>query len=55
MTVSQENYLSIVRKSIRDIRRILDGVMYGSEPVTDDEFKRIRECYDFICKANDKL
>ena len=55
MTNRQERALQTVRAKIRDIRGLLDGVMYYSDPLTDDEFKKVREAYDLVCKANDKL
>ena len=51
----KEQALNQVRSQIKDIRRTLDGLMYGGIPITDDEYKKIREAYDLICKANDKL
>lgn len=55
MTAQQERELRIVRERISEIRNILDGVMYYSDPITEEERKKIREAYDLICKANDKL
>lgn len=55
MTYEQEQSISRARQKIGEIRTILDGVMYYSGVLPEKEFKRIREGYDLICKANDKL
>ena len=55
MTPRQKNAINAAREKIKEIRVLLDGVMYYTDPLTDSEFKRIREAYDLICKANDKL
>ena len=55
MTIRQMNAVEKTRGLIREIRELLDGVMYYSDPLTDDEFKKVREAYDLVCKANDKL
>ncbi len=55
MTLVQENMLNKVREGIDTIRNQLDWVMYRSEPLSDREFKRIREAYEYLCKVNDKL
>lgn len=55
MTISQEKQIQDVRNKIKDIRTILDNVMYGAPYITESEYKPIREAYDLICKANDKL
>ena len=55
MTPKQEIMLNKVRILITDTRNILDDMMYRFDPLTDMEFSRIREAYDLICKANDKL
>lgn len=34
---------------------MLDDVMYRMMPLSDNEFKKVRACYDKICEANDKL
>ena len=47
--------LNKVREEIETMRNQLDWVMYRSEPLPDKEFKKIREAYDLICQANDKL
>ena len=55
MTVRQINAVEQARGKIREIRELLDGVMYSSDPLTDAEFKKVREAYDLVCKANDRL
>ena len=55
MTARQEAMLNKVRTLIVSTRVILDDIMYRSDPLDDAEFSRIREAYDLICKANDKL
>lgn len=55
MTPVQQNMLNKVCEEIETIRFQLDWVMYRSEPLPDREFKKIREAYDFVCQANDKL
>lgn len=55
MTISQEKQIQDVRNKIKDIRNILDDVMYGSQYLSEKEYQPIREAYDLICEANDKL
>lgn len=55
MTINQINAIEQARGKIREIRELLDGVMYYSEPITKEEYKRVREAYDLVCKANDAL
>lgn len=55
MTPRQEIMLNRVRALIADTRSVLDDVMYHSDPLSDIEFSKVREAYDLICKANDKL
>ena len=58
MTTEQEMIIDKVRREIRTVRQMLDDVMYRNEwrdKLTENEFKRIREAYDLICAANDKL
>lgn len=56
MTADQKTQLQDVRYAINEIRCILDGIMYDRvEPVLESEFKKLRECYNFICQANDVL
>ena len=55
MTPRQEIMLTRAKAHIVDMRNILDDVMYRSDPLDDKTFFKIREAYDLICKANDKL
>jgi hypothetical protein len=55
MTFRQQRNLQIVRENVKEIRLLLDDVMYHMDPLTEEEHKKIRECYDLICKANDKI
>lgn len=56
MTPSQENVIFSVRRKINEIRGNLDALMYGQDiPISEHEFQKVREAYDLICKANDKL
>lgn len=58
MTTEQSIIIDKVHKEIRTIRQMLDDVMYRVEwidKLTENERKRVREAYDLICKANDKL
>lgn len=56
MTIHQKRAINDVRECIRHIRNTLDTLMYGSEPpVSQQEYERIREAYDLLCQATDKL
>lgn len=55
MTARQENNLNRVRKILKEARELLDGVMYGGDPLTEKELSNVRESHSWICKANDKL
>ena len=55
MTPRQEIMLNRARALIEDARSVLDDVMYRSDPLSEKEFSKVREAYDLICKANDKL
>lgn len=55
MTRKQEYILGKAKEKINELRMLLDDVMYRTEPLSDSEHKRVRESYDLICKANDKL
>ena len=55
MTLVQENMLNKVREEIDVMRNQLDWVMYRSEGLTEKEYKRIREAYEYLCKVNDKI
>jgi len=56
MTPKQELTLQRVRKKIKEIRNLLDEVMYYSDcPLEESIQKRVRRAYDLICSANDNL
>lgn len=58
MTTRQEYILNKVRENIQQTRAMLDDCMYSiadRDKLTDNERSRIREAYDLICQANDKL
>ena len=55
MTPRQKNAINAAREHIKEIRVLLDGVMYYTDPLNDSEFKSIREAYDYVCQAADKL
>jgi len=44
-----------VQEQIKNVRAMLDDVMYYTDPLPENEFKKVREGYDLICQANDKL
>ena len=55
MTQPQLYRLEKVKRKIMESREILDDVMYRMIPLSDEEYERIRESYDLLCRANDKL
>lgn len=55
MTARQQFIMTKVQEQISTIRAMLDDVMYRSTPLPDNEYKKIREGYELICQANDKL
>lgn len=56
MTQQQQNELRKAKNKIGEIREILDNVMYRMMPtISDDDYDKIREVYDLLCVANDKL
>lgn len=55
MTTRQEYILDKVREQIRITRQMLDDVMYRTDPLPQDEHRKVREAYDLICQANDRL
>jgi len=57
MTYRQEIILQKVREHIHDLRNMLDDLLYGQESNTlsDVDRRKIRDAYDLICNANDKL
>ena len=56
MTTEQHRMIVKAREGIKEIRGFLDAAMYYmGTPMPDNEFKKVREAYDSICKANDLL
>jgi hypothetical protein len=55
MTTRQQYILLKVQEQIRTTRQMLDDVMYRTDPLTEEEHKRVRGAYDKICEANDLL
>lgn len=55
MTSRQQYIMAKVQENINSLRAMLDDVMYHNEPLPENEQKKIREGYDLICQANDKL
>ena len=55
MTRNQILSIDSVRTKLQECRELLDGVMYYSEPITDEEHTTLRSAYDSICQATDKL
>ena len=55
MTSRQEYILGKVREQISTTRQMLDDVMYRTDPLTQEEHRKVREAYDLICQANDIL
>ena len=55
MTQEKKNKVYEVIEHLKASRLLLDSVMFNGEGVSDDEFFRLRSCYDCICLALDKL
>ena len=55
MTNNQKNLLGDIRKQINSARRDLDNLMYCSEPLADEDFEKVRQGYELLCQAADKL
>ena len=55
MNYEQQHEVDRVRGMIEGCRSILDELMYGNDPVNDEEYEQLREVYDLLCQANDKL
>lgn len=55
MTYQQEQAIIKTREKIGEIRNMLDDVMYRTESLDDRTIMRIRDAYDYVCKANDIL
>ena len=55
MTKEQREKLQDVKDGIKELRNILDCVMYGEPYIDDSDYNRIRKCYDRLCQASDEL
>ena len=56
MTRKQQIIIDKAHEKIRDLRNLLDDLMYNAaDPIDDALYPRIREAYDLVCQANDKL
>jgi hypothetical protein len=56
MTPSQEISISKAMSHIEKARHWLDNAMYHSGvELNDSEFRKVREAYELLCQANDKL
>ena len=55
MTALQDHKVRMVIQSLTDARQMLDNIMYGEPSISDEEYNKLRACYDKICEANDKL
>ena len=55
MTDRQQYILRKAKENISELRNKLDDIMYRTDLLPDNEYKKIREAYDLICKANDML
>lgn len=56
MTYKQEQVILKTREKIKEIRHMLDDIMYYSnEPLDDRDRMKISDAYKSICTANDLL
>ena len=55
MTSRQQYIMTKVQEQIKVVRAMLDDVMYHTDPLPENEFKKVRSCYDKICEANDQI
>jgi len=56
MTPKQHMCINEAIKCLQNARQWLDQAMYYSgELMPEKEFKNVRESYDLICEANNKL
>lgn len=55
MSNEQKILLQNVVNKLNDARNMLDHVMYSMTPLSDEDFKKVRACYDKICEANDQI
>jgi hypothetical protein len=57
MNNAQKAQINEVRNKIKEIRDIIDNVMYNRAypELHDNEYTKLLESSDLICQANDKL
>ena len=58
MTTEQAIIIDKARHQLHTVRQMLDDVMYRIEwrdKLSESEFRRIRQAYDLLCQANDRL
>ena len=56
MTQEQQNNIFLATRKIQEARSYLDTAMYYTgEPMEESEFQKVREAYDLLCRASDKL
>ena len=58
MTTEQAIIIDKARRQLHTVRQMLDDVMYRIEwrdKLSESEFSRIRQAYDLLCQANDRL
>ena len=56
MNIEQERLIIKAKENIKDLRCLLDNVMYNpASRLADKDFKKVRKAYTLICKANDEL
>jgi len=57
MTPQQHIFIDNAIKSIQEARERLDLAMYSdiNHPMPENEYKKVREAYEHLCKANDLL
>jgi hypothetical protein len=55
MTERQEFIIEKAKEKIRELRAMLDDVMYRTDGLSKEEHYKVRQAYDKICEANNKL
>ena len=55
MDSDKKNQISGVISQLKNVRANLDNIMYGESIISNKEFKTMREAYELICQAMDKL
>ena len=55
MTALQDRRIREVIDTLTNARILLDNLMYSEPSISENEYDRLRACYDKICEANDEL